>query len=45
MIEALINRLLQVLAWPAFGFFLIGAAFGFLVGILPGLDGISYHRR
>ncbi|MEE9611913.1 MAG: tripartite tricarboxylate transporter permease [Desulfatiglandales bacterium] len=41
MIEALISGLQQVLAWPAFGFLLIGAAVGFVVGILPGLGGLA----
>lgn len=29
----------DVLAWPTFGYLLIGAGVGFLVGILPGLGG------
>ena len=41
MIEAFVDGLLQVLSWPAFGFLLIGAAVGFVVGILPGLGGLS----
>jgi TctA family transporter len=41
MLEAFIDGLNQVLSWPAFGFLLIGAAVGFVVGILPGLGGLS----
>jgi TctA family transporter len=41
MLEAFVSGLLQVLSWPAFGFLLIGAAVGFIVGILPGLGGLS----
>lgn len=32
---------MNVLAWPAIGFLLIGSAVGFVVGLLPGLGGLS----
>ena len=41
LLDAFISGLTQVLSWPAFGFLLIGAAVGFVVGILPGLGGLS----
>ncbi len=41
MIDALISGLVQVLAWPAFGFLLLGGAIGFVVGIMPGLGGLA----
>ena len=41
MFEAFISGLLQVLSWPAFGFLLLGAFVGFVVGILPGLGGLA----
>ena len=41
MIEAFFSGLVQILAWPAFGFLLLGAAVGFVVGILPGLGGLA----
>ncbi len=41
MFDAFISGLTQVLSWPAFGFLLIGSAVGFIVGILPGLGGLS----
>ncbi len=41
ILDAVISGLFQVLSWPAFGFLLIGAAVGFVVGILPGLGGLS----
>jgi TctA family transporter len=41
MIDAFVSGLLQVLAWPAFGFLLLGSVIGFLVGILPGLGGLA----
>ncbi|MBI1994416.1 MAG: tripartite tricarboxylate transporter permease [Deltaproteobacteria bacterium] len=31
----------QVLAWPAFGYLLIGITVGFFVGLLPGLGGLA----
>jgi len=39
MLQSLLDGLVQTLAWPAFGFLLIGMAIGFTVGILPGLGG------
>ncbi|MFQ5683566.1 MAG: tripartite tricarboxylate transporter permease [Candidatus Binatia bacterium] len=41
ILDAFIAGLTQVLSWPAFGFLLIGATVGFIVGILPGLGGLS----
>jgi TctA family transporter len=39
MIEAALSGLAQALAWPAFGYMLVGIAIGFAVGILPGFGG------
>lgn len=39
MIDAFVNGLLLVVAWPTFGFLLLGVFIGFWVGILPGLGG------
>jgi TctA family transporter len=39
MLDAAISGLTQALAWPAFGYMLLGIAVGFAVGILPGLGG------
>jgi len=41
MIEAFISGFWQVLAWPAFGYMLIGIAIGFWVGLLPGIGGLA----
>ena len=41
MIEAFVSGFWQVLAWPAFGYLLIGIAIGFFVGLLPGLGGLA----
>jgi TctA family transporter len=41
MIEAFVAGFWQVLAWPAFGYLLIGIAVGFFVGLLPGLGGLA----
>ena len=41
MIEAFISGFWQVLAWPAFGYLLIGITVGFFVGLLPGLGGLA----
>jgi len=41
MIEAFVSGFWQVLAWPAFGYLLIGIAVGFFVGLLPGLGGLA----
>ena len=39
MLEAALAGLTQAVAWPAFGYMLLGIAVGFAVGILPGLGG------
>ncbi len=41
MLDAAISGFWQVLAWPAFGYLLVGIAIGFLVGLLPGLGGLA----
>lgn len=41
MLDALVSGFWQVLAWPAFGYLLIGIAVGFFVGLLPGLGGLA----
>ena len=41
MLDAFIEGLFHVLSWPAFGFLLLGALVGFIVGILPGLGGLA----
>lgn len=41
MLDAAISGLWQVLAWPAFGYLLVGIAIGFFVGLLPGLGGLA----
>jgi TctA family transporter len=41
MLEAFISGFWQVVAWPAFGYMLIGIAIGFWVGLLPGIGGLS----
>ncbi|HXV78779.1 MAG TPA: tripartite tricarboxylate transporter permease, partial [Candidatus Binatia bacterium] len=41
MVEAFVSGLWQVLAWPAFGYMLVGIAIGFWVGLLPGIGGLS----
>lgn len=41
MLEAFVAGFWQVLAWPAFGYLLIGITVGFLVGLLPGLGGLA----
>jgi TctA family transporter len=41
MIEAFVSGFWQVLAWPAFGYLLIGVTVGFFVGLLPGLGGLA----
>lgn len=41
MIDAFISGFWQVLAWPAFGYMLIGITIGFWVGLLPGLGGLA----
>ncbi|MGH7828045.1 MAG: tripartite tricarboxylate transporter permease [Candidatus Binatia bacterium] len=41
MLEAFVSGFWQVVAWPAFGYLLIGIAIGFFVGLLPGLGGLA----
>src|SRR5262247_17873 len=41
MLEAFVSGFWQVLAWPAFGYMLIGIILGFWVGLLPGIGGLS----
>ena len=35
MLEAFVSGFWQVVAWPAFGYMLIGIFIGFWVGLLP----------
>jgi GPH family glycoside/pentoside/hexuronide:cation symporter len=41
MLDAFIIGFWQVVAWPAFGYMLIGIAIGFFVGLLPGIGGLA----
>ncbi|HEY1268942.1 MAG TPA: tripartite tricarboxylate transporter permease [Candidatus Binatia bacterium] len=41
MIEAFTSGFWQVVAWPAFGYLLIGIGIGFWVGLLPGIGGLA----
>jgi putative tricarboxylic transport membrane protein len=41
MLDAVWSGLWQVVAWPAFGYLLLGIAIGFCVGLLPGLGGLT----
>lgn len=41
MIDAFLSGFWQVLAWPAFGYLLIGIGIGFWVGLLPGIGGLA----
>ena len=41
MLDAFISGFWQTVAWPAFGYMLIGIAIGFFVGLLPGIGGLS----
>src|ERR671923_1378173 len=41
MLDAFISGFWQVLAWPTFGYMLLGIAIGFWVGLLPGIGGLS----
>jgi len=41
MIEAAISGFWQTVAWPAFGYMLLGIVIGFWVGLLPGIGGLS----
>ena len=41
MLEAFVSGFWQTMAWPAFGYMLLGIAIGFWVGLLPGIGGLS----
>jgi len=41
MVEAFASGFWQVLAWPAFGYLLLGILIGFWVGLLPGIGGLA----
>jgi putative tricarboxylic transport membrane protein len=41
MLEAFSSGFWQVLAWPAFGYLLLGIIIGFWVGLLPGIGGLA----
>jgi putative tricarboxylic transport membrane protein len=41
MLEAFIIGFWKVIAWPAFGYLLLGIGIGFFVGLLPGLGGLA----
>src|SRR5215510_6396939 len=41
MLEAFIIGFWKVMAWPAFGYMLLGIIIGFWVGLLPGIGGLS----
>src|SRR5258706_3422000 len=41
MLEAAISGFQQTVAWPAFGYMLLGIIIGFWVGLLPGIGGLS----
>jgi putative tricarboxylic transport membrane protein len=41
MLDAFVSGFWQVVAWPAFGYLLLGIAIGFFVGLLPGLGGLA----
>src|SRR5207247_9567376 len=41
MLDAGISGCWQTVAWPAFGYMLLGIAIGFWVGLLPGIGGLS----
>src|SRR3990170_1501088 len=41
MLEVFIIGFWKVVAWPAFGYLLIGISVGFFVGLLPGLGGLA----
>ncbi len=41
MLDAFISGFWQTVAWPAFGYMLIGIGIGFFVGLLPGIGGLS----
>jgi putative tricarboxylic transport membrane protein len=41
MLEAFVLGFWKVVAWPAFGYMLVGIAIGFFVGLLPGIGGLA----
>jgi putative tricarboxylic transport membrane protein len=41
MLNAFISGFWQTVAWPAFGYMLLGIIIGFWVGLLPGIGGLS----
>ena len=41
MLEAFVIGFWKTVAWPAFGYMLIGIAIGFFVGLLPGIGGLA----
>ena len=41
MLDAAILGFWSTIAWPAFGYMLLGIAIGFWVGLLPGLGGLA----
>src|ERR671918_2357030 len=41
MLEAFVIGFWKVIAWPAFGYLLVGIGIGFFVGLLPGLGGLA----
>lgn len=41
MLEAFSSGFWQVIAWPAFGYLLLGIMVGFWVGLLPGIGGLA----
>ena len=41
MLDAFILGFFKVMAWPAFGYMLLGIFIGFWVGLLPGIGGLS----
>src|SRR5258705_10552759 len=41
MLEAFVSGFWQTMAWPAFGYMLLGIVIGFWVGLLPGIGGLS----
>src|SRR6266550_3447872 len=41
MLDAFVSGFWQTVAWPAFGYMLLGIIIGFWVGLLPGIGGLS----
>src|ERR1051325_7050168 len=41
MLEAIVLGFWKTVAWPAFGYMLLGIIIGFWVGLLPGIGGLS----